>query len=190
MDVLFRSSRLQRRLAARCTAPPCSGAGSGRSFRGHPSPPYRDPSVARCWLCAVAMTPRCANGSSVKTRRCRASLGALPRAVRVSACEKLRRGGATVMTDCTFGPGREGGGGPRRRRPTSDNRCADVVSRRLMLSSAAIVRTTNEREPGAEEDPLGRTGDTPTHRSSTCRGDWRNRQAVRHSRLAAGTRLA
>jgi len=39
--VLFGSSRLQHRLAARCTAPPCGGAGCGRSRRGQPRLPPR-----------------------------------------------------------------------------------------------------------------------------------------------------
>jgi hypothetical protein len=40
-DVLFGSSRLPLRLAARVTAPPCSGACCGRSLRGYPTPPRR-----------------------------------------------------------------------------------------------------------------------------------------------------
>ena len=51
VGILFGSSRLQRRLAARCTAPPGSGAGCGRSLRGHPRPPFHS-GIVTVWRLA------------------------------------------------------------------------------------------------------------------------------------------
>jgi len=50
---------LPLRLAARCTAPPGSGAGCGRSLRGHPSPPCPRHVTARAHevSCASTLSP-------------------------------------------------------------------------------------------------------------------------------------
>src|SRR5450759_2903214 len=47
VGVLCGSSRLERRLAARSTAPPGGGAGCGRSLRGHPHLPVQDRNSTR-----------------------------------------------------------------------------------------------------------------------------------------------
>src|SRR5207247_10997978 len=69
---LFGSSRLTLRLAPRVTAPPRSGAGSGRFLRGHPSPActrsVTAPLLVRVRRCAANLA-----------RESRAELGALPR---------------------------------------------------------------------------------------------------------------
>jgi hypothetical protein len=58
-----------------------------------------------------------------------------------------------------------------------------------MLSSAAIAPITNEREPGAEEDPLRRTGDESV--GDSCTGEAPPaKQSSAALELAAGTSLA
>jgi len=154
MDVLFGSSRLLlRRYAARCTAPPCSGAGSGRSLRGHPSPPWarttaRAPScrspvrdgasraVGACELCEPRPYIAAITLRGAFARASRASLGALPRVgARARCCHASRRRNQE--------PRWEGGRGcPLRERPQP-----------VRLQGRTVTRA--DRRSGRRELPKG-----------------------------------